>query len=61
MEQITAVVDYAFPTILAEKSLKQMHEAVLRKDFEEAKKLALNAMAECRLIYHALIVMEEKQ
>ena len=55
------IVDYARPTIMAERALKLLHEAVLKGDYKEAKDWALQAMADCRLAYHSLVVMEEKQ
>ena len=37
------IVDYAMPTMLAERALKDLHNAFLKRDIEEAKKCALKA------------------
>ena len=47
-------IDYAKPTILAEKALKDMHNAVLEKRYEEAKEFALEAMTQTMLAHGAI-------
>jgi hypothetical protein len=37
------IVDYAMPTMMAERQLKKLHDAFLAQDIEEAKKRALLA------------------
>lgn len=53
------IIDYAKPTILAEKALKDMHNAVLERRYDEAKELALEAVAQVRIAYHAICVEQE--
>jgi len=36
--------DYAYPTLMAEKCLKLLHQAVLDKRMDEAMKMAIEAM-----------------
>lgn len=38
-----AIVDYALPTMMAERALKRLHDAFLAQDIEEAKRCALLA------------------
>lgn len=54
------IVDYALPTMMAEKHLKELHNAALDKDYGKAKEMALQAMADVRLAYQALRIMEEQ-
>ncbi len=56
-----AIVDYAYPCMMAEKALKQLHDAVLEKNYEPAVELALVAIAETRLTYLSLVQMKEKE
>lgn len=37
------IVDYAYPTMMAEKCLRGVHEAFLDKKFEEADQMASEA------------------
>ena len=56
-----AIVDYAYPCMMAEKALKQLHDAVLEKNYEQAIELALVAVAEARLTHLSLIQMKEQE
>lgn len=53
------MIDYAYPTMMAEKALKELHEAMLARKYESAKEAALRCMSECKIAYHAITVMEE--
>lgn len=53
------IIDYARPTILAEKALKDMHNAVIEKRYEDAKELALEAVTQAKLAYHAICVEQD--
>lgn len=48
------VVDYARPTMKAERALKELHQAMLYKKYEEAMAHALEAILESRAAYHAI-------
>lgn len=56
----TLMVDYAYPCMMAEKALKELHSAMLNRDFGKAKEAALTAMVETKLALTAINDMEEK-
>lgn len=58
--EVAKVVDYAYPTMMAEKALKNLHEAMLEGNLDEALEYARRAQAECKLAYHAILVAKEK-
>ena len=45
--------------MLAERALRDMHNAVLERRYDEAKELALEAVAQVRIAYHAICVEQE--
>ena len=55
------IVDYAYPCMMAEKALKQAHEAVLKNDFDGAIEQTLQAIVEARIMLNSLKDMKEKQ
>jgi hypothetical protein len=55
------IVDYARPCMMAEKALKEAHEAVLRNDFDGAIEQTLQAIVEARLMLSSLRIMKENQ
>lgn len=60
MEIVTGIVDYAYPTMKAERALRDLHEAVLKKEWHEAKQQALNTIRWATEAHAALTVMEQK-
>jgi hypothetical protein len=54
------VVDYAYPCMMAEKALKELHEAMLHQDFDKAKSAASVAITETALTLTAIQDMESK-
>ena len=56
-----AIVDYAYPCMMAEKALRKVHDAILENKYEQALELALVAIAETRLMYQSIRHMKEKQ
>lgn len=54
------MIDYAYPTMMAERALRELHGAMLKREFGEAKEAALRCMAECKMAYHSIAVMEEE-
>lgn len=54
------MIDYAYPTMMAEKALKELHEAMLARKFEAAKEAALRCISEAKIAYHSIDVMEEE-
>ena len=53
------VVDYAYPCMMAERALRDLHAAMLRNDYDEAMEHALTAMAETKLAYNAIRYAKE--
>lgn len=61
MDQVTAIVDYAYPCMMAEKALKQLHEAMLAKKYDEALEHARTAMVEAKMTYNSILHEMEMQ
>lgn len=55
------MIDYAYPCMMAEKALKDLHNAAIEGRLEDAKEHALAAIAEVRLTYQSLVAMSERQ
>lgn len=49
-----AIVDYAYSILMAEKAMKRVHDAMLRKEYDEALEASLDALVEMRLTYNAI-------
>ena len=54
------LIDYARPTMMAEKALKEMHWAMLENDFDKALEFAVAAMADTRMAYNAIKIQKER-
>lgn len=48
------MIDYSYPCMMAERALKDLHNAAIEGRLEDAKEHALVALAEVRLTYQAL-------
>lgn len=48
------MIDYAYPCMMAENALKDLHNAAIEGRLEEAKEHALEAVTQARLTYQAL-------
>jgi len=57
----TPINDYAMPTMMAEKALKELHNAALNKEFDKAIEFALQAAIQCRMASSALRGMAEEE
>jgi hypothetical protein len=55
------IVDYAYPCMMAEKFLREAHQAMLTRDYEKAIDLSEEATAECRLMSVAIKHMKEQE
>lgn len=53
--------DYAYPTMMAEKALRELHNAALNREYEEAINWALKAAVHCREANAALWAMSEEE
>jgi hypothetical protein len=59
--EVANVIDYAYPTIMAEKALKALHDAMLEHNYDVALEHARMAQVECRLAYTAILAAKENQ
>lgn len=55
-----AVVDYAYPMMMAEKALKEAHNHLLNKEYDEAIEVMLTAITETKLTLTAIKHMKEQ-
>lgn len=55
------LIDYAHPTMMAENALKELHDAMLMKRYEQAIEAGLKAIAETRIAIHAIRHEIERQ
>ncbi len=55
------MIDYSYPCMMAEKALKDLHNAAIEGRLDDAKEHALTAIAEARLIYQALQHMGQER
>jgi hypothetical protein len=55
------IVDYAYPCMMAEKALRDAHEAVLENNLDDAIEQTTQAIVETRLMLRSLQIMKEKQ
>lgn len=54
------IVDYARPLINIEFMQRVIHDACIRRDYENARKITLELATEARLLAHTLALMEEE-
>jgi hypothetical protein len=54
------LVDYARPCMMAERALKDLHDAMLRKKYDEALVHAMTAIVETKLTYNAILHEKEQ-
>jgi hypothetical protein len=52
--------DYAYPTMMAERSLKDLHNAMLENRYDDALLAALNAIVEVRIAITAIKDAKER-
>ena len=55
------MIDYAHPTMMAEKALKDLHNAMLERRYDEALEHGLRAIAETKLALNAIRDTAEKE
>ena len=55
------MIDYSYPCMMAEKALKDLHNAAIEGRLDEAKEHALEAITEARLVYQALQHMDQER
>lgn len=55
------MIDYAHPTMMAERALHELHLAMLRRDYDTALEQALEAATQCRIISVSIRHMAEEE
>ena len=53
-------LDYAYPTMMAEKALKDLHNAMLENRYDDALLAGLNAIVDVRLALAAIKDAKER-
>ena len=59
MEKVTVIVDYAYPCMMAEKGLREVHKAMLENDFETAMEAAIQTLVDTKLLVNAIKDMKD--
>lgn len=59
MDKTMEIADYAYPTMMAEKALKALHDAALEKNWNEALQQALVTIKWTTEAHAALKVMQQ--
>lgn len=57
--EIAEVIDYAYPAMMAENAMKELHNAMLRKDYAEAQRQGGRAVIEVMAALRAIQHMQE--
>jgi hypothetical protein len=57
--EVTKVIDYAYPTMMAEKALKDMHNAMLERRYVDAITHVLDASQHLNGVMEAIVVERE--
>lgn len=60
-QDVTSFVDYAYPTMMAEKALRALHDAALEKNWNEALQQALYTIKWATEAHAALKVMQQNE
>ncbi len=60
MMNTEVVIDYAYPMMMAEKALKEAHNCLLNKDYDEAVERLLVAATEVRMTLTSVKHMKEQ-
>jgi hypothetical protein len=61
MKKDTVIIDYAYPCMMAEKALKDLHDAVLDRNLNVAIEHAMETIVQARLVLNALKHMKDKE
>lgn len=54
------IIDYAYPCMMAERALKKAHDAMLENDYDAAIEHTVAAIAEAKMMYNSIKIMQEK-
>jgi competence transcription factor ComK len=53
--EVVELIDYAHPAMMAEKAMKDLHEAMLEKKYDQALEFARKAQVEIKMTYNAIL------
>ena len=59
--EVVELIDYAHPAMMAEKAMKDLHEAMLLKKYDEALEFARKAQVEIKMTYNAILHEKEQR
>lgn len=54
------MIDYAYPTMMAENALAKLHNLMLEKKYDEAIEAGIEALVETKLAVNAIKHMKEQ-
>lgn len=54
------MIDYAYPCMMAEKALKDLHNAMLENKYDDALESGLLALTEIKMTINAINDMKDK-
>lgn len=57
---MNGLVDYAMPCMMTEKAMKELHSAMLARDYDKALECAKVAIVEAKLTYNAILHEKEQ-
>lgn len=55
------IIDYAYPCMMAEKALKEVHQAMLSQDYDAAIEAAHRVLVEAKMTLNSIVLMKEKE
>jgi len=58
---IQRVIDYAYPTMMAEASMKKLHNMMLEDNYDGAVEAGIQAIADIKLAINAIKHMKEER
>lgn len=61
MSSTSVLIDYAYPCMMAERAIKDLHDAMLMKEYDEAIEHGLRALAEVKLTINSIKHMQEQE
>lgn len=55
------VIDYAYPCMMAERALRELHQAMLAKEYDAAIEAAHKALVETKMTLNSIVLMKEQE
>lgn len=59
--EVVELIDYAHPAMMAEKAMRDLHEAMLLRKYDEALEFARIAQVEIKMTYNAILHEKEQR